>query len=151
MSGVSSILVEAVQPQDLPVLRELFLATRKATFTWMSSSLFQPEDFDRETEGETILVARKEKQLIGFISIWMPDNFIHHLYISPVYQKTGAGTALLRSALRILDGKASLKCMVQNLNAIQFYQAKGFVASGRGITEDGEYIIFKYDETHNHD
>jgi ribosomal protein S18 acetylase RimI-like enzyme len=151
MGRCSSILVDSVQPQDLPVLRELFLAARKAAFNWMPPSSFQSQDFDRETKGETILVATKEKQLIGFISIWMPDNFIHHLYISPVHQRTGAGSALLRSALRILDGKASLKCMVQNLNAIQFYQAKGFVANGRGNTADGEYIIFKYDETHNHD
>lgn len=151
MSGVSSILVEAVQPQDLPVLRELFLATRKATFTWMSSSLFQPEDFDRETEGERILVARKETQIVGFISIWMPDHFIHHLYISPSHQRTGAGSALLRSALRILNGEVSLKCMVESKNAIQFYHANGFVAGGMGSTTDGEFIIFKYNERHHND
>lgn len=144
MSLSSPISISAVNKDDLPALRELFLDTRIATFNWISSSSFLSEDFDQETEGEEIVVARYNKQIAGFISIWMPDQFIHHLYVAPAYHNMGAGTALLDTALSILKGQASLKCLVQNVRAIRFYRQYGFVENGGGNGPDGEYYLFTY-------
>lgn len=151
MNQNSPIQVDGVREEDLPALRELFQITRITTFTWLPATSFQPDDFDKETEGEMILVARRQDRIIGFISIWMPDQFIHHLYVDPAYHGMSAGSVLLNSALAILNDRASLKCMVQNSHAIGFYRAYGFVESGRGKADDGEYIVFQYNRKQNNE
>lgn len=80
---------------DLDTLRELFLRIRQATFSWADRTSFNIQDFDRQTEGEYILVALWKERIVGFISVWMQDNFIHHLFVDVAYQQKGIGTALL--------------------------------------------------------
>ena len=65
--------------KDLDALRNLFLRTRLTTFSWVDTSQFTLSDFEQETEGEYILVALDDELLVGFVSIWVADNFVHHL------------------------------------------------------------------------
>ncbi len=65
---------------DRNALRKIYLHSRKHAFDWMDSSLYKEDDFDRDTEGEKIWVATNGSKPVGFISVWEPDNFIHHLY-----------------------------------------------------------------------
>ncbi|HDZ9270902.1 TPA: GNAT family N-acetyltransferase, partial [Vibrio cholerae] len=58
--------------------------------------------------------------VVGFISIWEPDNFVHHLYLATEYQGQGVGSMLLNCA-KMKYGNLSLKCMVQNQKALNFY------------------------------
>ncbi|HIE89654.1 MAG: GNAT family N-acetyltransferase [bacterium] len=32
--------------------------------------------------------------MTGFISIWSPEKFVHHLYVDPKYQGRGVATIL---------------------------------------------------------
>lgn len=124
-------------------LRDLFLRTRLATFTWMDSSQFALSDFEKETEGEYILVAHDDDVLVGFVSIWLPDNFVHHLYVDEQYQGRNIGTALLKAAIAKVGLPIRLKCELNNAKAVNFYERKGFVAKEHGQTENGEYILFE--------
>lgn len=72
--------------QDLKALQNIFLEERKRTFTWQDISQFELEDFIKQTQGEYILTAFWNDIPVGFISIWMPNNFIHHLYVDYNYQ-----------------------------------------------------------------
>lgn len=128
---------------DLPHLRELFLNERRRTFTEQDISKFELDDFDKQTQGEYILIALVDNIPVGFISIWMPNNFIHHLYIDVQHQGKNLGTELLKAAIQKTAFPITLKCLVSNKNAIAFYTKKGFLQKSRGNSSNGSYILFE--------
>ncbi len=130
------------RPGDIHDLRALFLAGRQNTFSWLDTTQYTLLDFDRETQGEWILVALFHEKIIGFISVWLPDNFIHHLFVDAAYQHQHAGTALLNAAVQNMHFPVRLKCLKQNTAAVHFYRKKGFVEMETGIAAEGEYIVF---------
>ncbi|EGQ8241610.1 GNAT family N-acetyltransferase [Vibrio parahaemolyticus] len=113
------------QSHHLDAVKKLYRDSRLATFSWHDSVLFELSDFDRDTEGEDIWVASKSNEILGFISIWEPDNFIHHLFVSPRNLRSGVGLKLLDFAKQRYSN-LSLKCLTQNSNAIGFYRSQGF-------------------------
>ncbi len=137
------VQITEFRDHDLPHLRELFLNERKRTFTEQDISEFQLEDFDKQTQGEYILTALIDDIPVGFISIWMPNNFIHHLYIDTKYQGQNIGTQLLKATIQKTAFPITLKCLVSNTKAIAFYIKKGFVEKSRGNSGNGTYILFE--------
>ncbi|EIA3186963.1 GNAT family N-acetyltransferase [Vibrio parahaemolyticus] len=113
------------QSHHLDAVKKLYRDSRLATFTWHDSVLFELSDFERDTEGEDIWVASKSNEILGFISIWEPDNFIHHLFVSPRNLRSGVGLKLLDFAKQRYSN-LSLKCLTKNSNAIGFYRSQGF-------------------------
>ncbi|MBO9583818.1 MAG: GNAT family N-acetyltransferase [Flavobacterium sp.] len=128
---------------DLQALRKLFLTERQRTFTDQDTSEFKLEDFDKQTQGEYILTALIDDIPVGFISIWMSNNFIHHLYVASPYQGKNIGTELLKAAIQKTTFPITLKCLVSNTKAIAFYIKKGFVEKSRGHSGNGTYILFE--------
>lgn len=128
---------------DLQSLREIFFEERKRTFTWTDISEFELEDFDKQTQGEYILTALLNDIPVGFISIWMPNNFIHHLYVDHNYQGKNIGTELLKDAITKTKFPITLKCLENNTKAINFYTKKGFKAKEKGYSNNGTYILFE--------
>ncbi|HAS8570109.1 TPA: GNAT family N-acetyltransferase [Vibrio vulnificus] len=113
------------QSQHFEASARLYLESRVATFTFMDTDEYCLTDFVKDTDGEEIWVAVEQGAVIGFISIWKPENFIHHLFVSPKSLKQGVGLKLLNHA-KDLSNNLSLKCLVQNTNATQFYLSQGF-------------------------
>jgi len=111
---------------NIDALRQLYLDARVSTFTWLNTQDFKLLDFDKDTEGEQIWVAVEEDEIVGFISIWSAENFIHHLYVRSENIGRGIGSALLAEAKQHFSG-LSLKCQVENKSAIAFYSSKGFI------------------------
>jgi ribosomal protein S18 acetylase RimI-like enzyme len=138
-------LIRIVEKQDdhVSTLRTIFLNERKRTFHWLDTSQYRLEDFDKETEGEHVYVAIENGQPIGFISIWLPDHFIHHLYISYAHARRGIGRLLIAHVLTNITKNVTLKCFVRNESAIQFYIALGFREIQRGMFENEEYILYR--------
>ncbi|CDH26483.1 conserved hypothetical protein [Xenorhabdus bovienii str. kraussei Becker Underwood] len=56
--------------------------SRKVTFTWLNTDNYQLTDFDKDTEGEMIYIAVENDKVLGFISVWAQNHFIHHLYVA---------------------------------------------------------------------
>ncbi|SIO38099.1 GNAT family N-acetyltransferase [Salinivibrio sp. ES.052] len=127
-------------------LSELYLSTRISTFSWLDRSDYRLSDFERDTDGERVLVAFFGEQIVGFIAIWEPDNFIHHLYVSSEYQNKNIGTQLLAVA-KSLCGRLSLKCMVKNEKAVGFYESHGFLRINRGTDSLGDYYLMALAQT----
>jgi len=125
-------------------LRKLYLIVRQKTFTWARSNSFSENDFDEDTKGEKVLVATEKNTTIGFISIWEPENFIHHLYILPNYQNMGIGKKLINTAILELDIPLRLKCLEQNIRALEFYIKNGWVVKDEGIDSLGKYLLLEY-------
>lgn len=128
---------------DLKHLRELFLNERQRTFIEQDISEFKLEDFEKQTQGEYILTAHINYIPVGFISIWMPNNFIHHLYVDTQYQGKNIGTELLKAAIQKTAFPITLKCLVNNTKAVEFYIKKGFAEKSRGHSSNGTYILFE--------
>ncbi len=137
------VVVEEAKNVNLPLLRTIFLKERQRTFTEQDTSEFKLEDFDKQTQGEYILSALIDDIPVGFISIWMPNNFIHHLYVDNAYQGKNIGTQLLKAAIQKTAFPITLKCLVSNTKAINFYLRKGFVEKSKGQSGNGTYILFE--------
>ncbi|CAH0539523.1 GNAT family N-acetyltransferase [Vibrio marisflavi] len=130
--------------EDLLVaVSELYLSARVSTFTWLDTSGYQLSDFSRDTEGERVLVAVAGGEVLGFIAIWEPENFVHHLYVSKTHQGKNIGTRLLEDA-KSYYGVLSLKCMVENERAIEFYESNGFTKAKKGVDSLGDYYLMKF-------
>ena len=121
---------------DINQLLSIFNAarTRAACFSNPTAS---PEEFKTLVEGEAIYVAERDKELIGFVSVWQADKFIHHLYVLPEAQGTGVGSFLLDLCENTFGGPLSLKCEASNIQAQRFYRSKGWVVCESGVGDDG--------------
>ncbi|KRD12636.1 GCN5 family acetyltransferase [Flavobacterium sp. Root901] len=137
------IVISKFQNKDLKELKMLFLRERKRTFSWLDTSEFQLDDFEKQTKGEDIFVAHINDIPVGFISIWMPNNFIHHLYVSEEFQGQKIGTELLKAAILETKFPITLKCLEENVKAVAFYKRIGFIEKEKGRSENGTYILFE--------
>ena len=80
---------------------------------------------------------------LGFIAVYEPDNFIHHLFVADDGQGMGVGTKLLAMLTEFNGRPQILKCLVKNEKAMQFYLAKGFVEVGKGTGVVGDYLVLR--------
>ncbi|MEZ9698392.1 GNAT family N-acetyltransferase [Vibrio sp. 10N.261.46.E12] len=133
--------VRKYQPKYLTALQVLYLESRQNTFHWADADAFKLSDFDQDTEGEQVWVAVSGEKLLGFVSVWEPDSFIHHLYVSPQTLRSGAGSALLNTCKQHYSD-LTLKCLTANENAIGFYRSQGFVISTtKGVGLDCYHLM----------
>ncbi len=135
-----------MKPDDLPVVKDIYLHTRAEKFHWLNKADLHVDDFERDTEGERIWVAELEGQVVGFVSAWEPDNFIHQLFVMPEFSGKHIGSALLTVCLDSIGRPAQLKCVSANTDALGFYQAKGWQTIARGVSSDGEYQLMQKNE-----
>lgn len=133
--------IRPYQQADCTILRTLYLNARRAAFTWCDTRHYRLEDFDRATLGEEILVAEKEGLLLGFVSIYRADNFIHNLYVDPQLPPQGVGSALLHAAENTFTANGSLKCLINNKKALAFYHKHGWQRVSIGGDGGEEYYL----------
>ena len=141
------LLIREIKPEDVHVLKDIYLQTRAENFQWLNETDLKVGDFEGDTEGEKIWVAELHGQVVGFISVWEPDNFIHHLFVLPKFSGKKIGSALLATCLEIIGRPAQLKCVSANSGALRFYRAKGWQTISRGVSSDGEYQLMQINET----
>ncbi|CFR23246.1 GNAT family N-acetyltransferase [Yersinia kristensenii] len=139
-----SIQIRQYQESDRPFLRTLYLASRRAAFSWLDEERFHLEDFDSAILDETILVAIDGDNHLGFASLFIAENFLHNLFVAPHIQQRGVGKALLLAAQNLFTGQGSLKCLTKNQQARVFYQKHGWVEIATGKSHDGDYILMHW-------
>ncbi|WP_033138942.1 GNAT family N-acetyltransferase [Aeromonas finlandensis] len=118
-------MIRLMEERDIPQLARLFLKCRRHTFHWVDSARFQLEDFEAQTKGEQVWVAEQGGNICGFIAIWQPDHFIHHLYVSNDWHGQGIGRALLERGLAD-SPHGALKVAIRNTAAVAFYHRLGW-------------------------
>lgn len=139
--------IRSVEVKDIPTLRDIYYQSRIKHFLWTDRTQFNIEDFDSATNGEAIWVAEnKEKQIRGFISVWMPEHFIHNLFVAPETMGQGYGSALLQHCLARIGRPARLKCSKENHVAITFYHSHQWGIVGEGIGVEGPYYELEFNE-----
>jgi GNAT superfamily N-acetyltransferase len=144
LSSSSSIFIRAATESDLIDAARIF-QTVVSSAQWLPESSRSATDLAAASEGEDISVAyRKTTGVCGFISVWRPQSFIHHLYVDPRCHRQGVGTALLASLADWLPAPWTLKCAAANTSALAFYTAHGWKPIDTGISENGKYILLEY-------
>lgn len=133
--------IRPYQETDRPLLQKLYLVARRAAFSWCDTHNYQLADFDRATLGEEVLVAENAGRVLGFVSIYRADNFIHNLYVDPHLPPQGVGSALLHAAEQTFTSAGSLKCLVKNQKALAFYQKHGWQPISTGGEGNEEYYL----------
>ena len=104
----------------------LYVRSGSAAFTWRPPGHFRPEDFAMFALDEEVWLARMGSALVGILSIFRPENFIHCLYVDPDAQGLGVGRALVAHVRRDIGQPLTLKLDVPNRKAIAFYEATGW-------------------------
>jgi GNAT superfamily N-acetyltransferase len=131
---------------DLEACQTIYRLARTAAFYWINPKRFRLNDFLIDTKGEFLAVAEDSNRgVAGFVGIWFPEHFIHHLYVLPDLHRRGIGKALLEYALAQIGRPARLKCQQKNRNACSFYTHLGWRPGDTGCDSIGEWIEFIFD------
>ncbi len=93
-----------------------------------------------ETRDERLLVAEADGAVVGFVSLYAPQSFVHHLYVEPAFKGRGIGRALLARAVALAGGRASLKCQLRNADALAFYRRLGWRDDETGDGDAGPWV-----------
>jgi GNAT superfamily N-acetyltransferase len=105
----------------------LYVRAGTAAFTWRPAGHFTAEDFVRFAQEEEVWLALMGNALVGILSLFRADNFIHCLYVAPEAQRLGVGRRLVARLRRETGKPLSLKLDTPNTSAIAFYEATGWV------------------------
>lgn len=89
------------------------------------------------------MAALDDRRLVGFISVWEPDDFIHHLHADPCFMRRGIGQALLSALPGWKTTRYRLKCVSANEAALAFYRAMGFTQIGEGRADGQDYRLLE--------
>ena len=139
----NELTISAFAETDRRALQTLYQEVRLQTFNWLNTTNAPLASFDADTVGEMVLVAKVKNEVAGFISIWLPNDFIHHLYVRDIWQGKGIGSALMDAAKAHFTGPATLKCLVSNERAILFYTKTGWASKALGSSQECDYILFE--------
>lgn len=139
-----SFFIRPMRLEDEAVLAQLLLTCREDAFHWRAPGSFTLADFMIETAGERIWVGEGDDGTVwGFISIWEPDNFIHHLYVHPACQRNGVGEVLMHTLFSFKETTWKLKCATANTRGLAFYEKHGWTVEARGEDVGSDYFLMR--------
>jgi ribosomal protein S18 acetylase RimI-like enzyme len=141
MTAVLACQVREARADDGPALQQLYLRAYVQAFPWRA----QPIGLAADSVGEWQLVAEDASGLLGFISSFKADGFIHHLYVDPCAQGRGIGRTLLQAGLAGLPRPARLKCMLRNQAALDFYRHLGWRPAAEQPADAQDYVLLQLD------
>lgn len=105
------------------------------------------EMFAKETAEEVQFAAVDDAgRVLGFVSLYEPDSFVHHLFVDPELHGRGVGRALLAHAVAQAGGRATLKCQTRNERALGFYRGLGWTEVAAGVSDIGEWVAMRSPE-----
>ncbi|MGO4527905.1 N-acetyltransferase family protein [Paenibacillus sp. 2TAF8] len=128
------MIIREARISDYAQLREIYMHSRQESFHWANAGEMALEDFDRDTSEEEILVAESGDQILGFASLYVPDRFVHNLFVHPKAAGKGAGKQLLQQSIARLGTPVTLKCVSDNHKALSFYKKQGW----KTVVEEGD-------------
>ena len=133
--------IETLNHNKLKSILSIFNEARKSA-KGLSDKVYSLSEFTAQVEGEEILVVKINGVAIGFVSVWCQDNFIHHLYVSPKYQRKKIGKVLLQECQNRYGLPLSLKCVDSNIEACSFYERNGWIVKSKEIDNEGPYKLY---------
>jgi ribosomal protein S18 acetylase RimI-like enzyme len=146
---MSYVLREA-ESDDARRLGRIFREARTGIFRSPPAETDDVKEFRRQADGELVLVATNmDGQVFGWMSVWLPESFVHHLYVDPTFQRCGVGRFLLDALPGRVPVPYTLKCVRSNRGAMAFYDRLGWTEIGSGDSEDGAYALLQWHPAEN--
>lgn len=138
--------IRKAQIKDMEQIASIYYESRLASESFLPKEQIQVTDLKRDTVDEEIYVCFFQQQIIGFLSYYRPDSFIHLLFIDPSFWGKGAGKALINYAINHFTKPLTLKCLANNTRALTFYHHLGFVCIEKveGETTKDNYYTMQY-------
>lgn len=134
-----TMMVRSATPEDQPICAQIFVETVSATFPHEPDDAKTAAAYADSVTGEQQWVAYNESDIVGYISVYWPTNFIHSLYIRPASQGLGAGRLLLAEVRKLAKGDMELKTDKANERAFAFYRRLGWRVVGEGMAATGPW------------
>gem|GEM_PF-184598 len=138
-----SFQVRRATDLDRDALDALYRECRRAA-DWLPAMRSQAS-FAAVSAGEAVFVAVDATGLLGLVSAWEAEPFIHHLYVREESRRTGVAAALLDSLVGTLPFPWRLKCVRANTQALDFYLKRGWRQTGEGVGSEGAYFELQLD------
>lgn len=124
---IKKLSFDELSSKQLLELCQLYNDILEKVFVWQEEPRVDLDDFSKMINGELIYIAYVEYKLVGFLTLYEPDTFVHFLFIDNTLQRSGVGSRLLEEVELDFPSKdISLKCLVKNKKALSFYKKKGF-------------------------
>jgi putative acetyltransferase len=130
--------IRSVRADDRAKLLDIWLRSVRATHAFLT-----PDDVDSLTEPtrayltseapELWILADGDEEPVGFMGL--AGSEVDALFLSPEAQGHGDGRRLIEHAAR-LRGELTVVVNEQNVGAVGFYEACGFVTERRADTDD---------------
>lgn len=133
--------IRKLSEKDYQRVFEIYLECRQSPL-FLSKTVETVDDFLKLLEDEKCYILECQGVVTGFISVYPPQSFVHHLYIAKEFQGKGFGKALVDFAGNKFDNPLSLKCERINTEALNFYEKTGWKFFNEGSDFDGSgYIL----------
>ena len=126
-STLSLTIRRAVTPVEIADAALIYERSGSAAFAWRPKGYFKAEDFVRFAEDEDVWLALMGDAIVGVLSLFRAENFIHCLYVDPDAQRLGIGRTLVAHLRRETGHPLTLKLDTPNKAAIAFYETTGWV------------------------
>ena len=137
---------EELKDETVKSLCQSFNQTRLETPTWEDKKSLTVKEFQKVIEDEVLYVALEDEEVIGFLSLFEPEMFIHLFFTRYHAQGKGLGTQLLQRLEEDYNHRTlSLKCLIPNKLAQKFYFKQGFVISETNVKEN--YYLLKKEKS----
>ena len=139
----TKLTVRQLEQSDAAAVQRLYeRAVGRAV--WLTAEVKADANFARASQGEAVFVCHcPEGRLVGLLSVWVPESFIHHVYVDPEFERQGVGTALLSSLETWLPLPWHLKCVIANTSARAFYATHGWIEVGSGNGDQGPFVLLE--------
>jgi ribosomal protein S18 acetylase RimI-like enzyme len=124
---------------DLPALALLYEAGQRQIHPGRAEA-WAAGGFADAVAGEEITVAAIEGEVVGFLSLWRPERFVHFLHVRADRRGRSIGSRLLQHARAGVGGPLQLKCAPHNRAALAFYIRLGWLEVERALLGHAPYV-----------
>lgn len=138
-----SLTIRRARSEEINTCAALYERVGNLTFTWRPKNWFKAADFLRFAKEETVYVAESNGQLLGLLSLYAPESFVHCLYVEAEAQGLGVGSALIAHVAKEARGTLSLKVDEPNIRAVVFYQQRGFKERESGDDHGIRWLLLR--------
>jgi ribosomal protein S18 acetylase RimI-like enzyme len=133
-------IVRKATHKDIGAILEVLKSTKLGTEAWAGNEKWTRKALKEclTLENYVLLVAEYSQKIVGFIdycvypSFWEGANqgIINHLFVHSAFQGKGAGTLLIKTAIREADaqglGELHVSTVRRNTKALRLYAKYGF-------------------------
>jgi GNAT superfamily N-acetyltransferase len=111
---------------------------------WLPAGADADTDFKRNSSCEVVTVCvAADGRLAGFMAVYEPGAFVHHLYVDEGFKQQGVGRALIASLDAWPDKPWRLKCVLGNSAARAFYARMGWRETEIAMGSQGQYVVLR--------